>query len=259
MLKNKFNKAQLPALLSIVIIYAVYIAEKALKRLTDWSSTSAIIQAFVFTAAVLAVFLLLLKCKDYYLGLLTSILAFKIIPPKIDMLHTMAFDACAVYFLVRKVALVLFLFMIYRFYQEYKKEQPEDYVHLMGIVAIMLVFPFISDIAANYENYARLRTNNLLYMYAMQAVAYVAIFVIIAYFCFKFRGKTSKLICDYSAFVLITRMLRKATSALILAHAGIHVSKSYFCWIAICAVLMVYMTIVRKKTGTLEAAEIQKD
>lgn len=254
MAKTKFNKAQLPGMLSLVIIFAAYIGEKALKRLTDWSATSAIIQAIVLTAAVLAVFMLLLKCKDYYLGLLTSILAFKILPPDLEMLQKMAFDASAVYFLVRKAALAMFLFLVYRFYQQLKKAQPDDYAHVWGIASIMLIFPFISSVARDYEQYAMLKTGNMMYIYALQAVAFVCAFMVMAVFCFRYRGTTSRLICDYSFAVLITRMLRKASSILIIAHSGGHVSKAYFVWLAICAVLLVYMIIVRKKTALLEAA-----
>lgn len=255
MAKIKFTKDQLPGIISLAIIFIAYIGERAMKRLTDWSATSAVIQAIALTAAVLAVFLLLLKCKDYYLGLLTSILAFKMLPPDLEMLRVELFDAAAVYFLVRKVALALFLYLVYRFYQELKRKQPEDYAHIWGIASIMLIFPFISSVAQDYESYALYKTGDYMYVYALQAIAFVVSFAIMAGFCIRFRGTTSRLICDYAFAVLVTRMLRKATSALIIAQAGAHVSKAYFVWIALCAVLLVAMIIVRKKTVLPKPAE----
>ena len=157
----KLNKTQLPALISFVIIFASYIGEKALKRLTPWSATSAILQAIALTAAVLAVFLLLLKCKDYFAGLLVSILAFKILPPNLQMLHDTAFDAAAVFFLVRKAALAMFLYLAYYFYQQLKKEQPDNYAHVWGIASILLIFPYITSVATDYEKYIMLAQQQL--------------------------------------------------------------------------------------------------
>ncbi len=250
----KLNKTQLPALISFVIIFASYIGEKALKRLTPWSATSAILQAIALTAAVLAVFLLLLKCKDYFAGLLVSILAFKILPPNLQMLHDTAFDAAAVFFLVRKAALAMFLYLAYYFYQQLKKEQPDNYAHVWGIASILLIFPYITSVATDYEKYIMLKTGNTLLVHAVTALAYVCAFLIMTGFCFKFKGNTARLICAYGIIVLITRMLRKATVVMILTAGGNYVGKSNFAWIAICAVLLVYMIIVRKKTAFPETA-----
>lgn len=255
MAKPKFNKEQLPAIISMLLIFGSYIAEKAFKRLADWSSTSALIQAFAYTAAVLAVFLLLYNSKDYFLGMLTSILAFKILPPEMEMLRQTAFDASAVYFLVRKAALAMFLYLVYYFYQKLRKQSPDDYVHVWGLASIMLIFPYIQSVASDFEQYALLKTHDMMYVYALQAIAFVIIFAIMYGFCFKFPGATARLICDYAAFVLVVRIFRKATSVLIIAHSGAHVSKSYFAWIAICTVLLVCSALIRKKTVLPETVE----
>lgn len=123
MKKLNFSKNQILSLLSLAIVIFCYAGEKAFKRLTPWSNTSALIQAFVFTLAVAAVYLILVKAKDPYFGLISGIFAFKILPPNIEMLEAYNLDAACVYFIVRKMALVLFLYVIYRLYISQSKEE----------------------------------------------------------------------------------------------------------------------------------------
>ena len=81
MKKPKITKAEAMPLAAMAIVFICYAAEKAFKRLTEWGNTAAIIQAFVFTLATAAVFLLLSKSKNTYLGILAGVFAFKIMPP----------------------------------------------------------------------------------------------------------------------------------------------------------------------------------
>ncbi len=247
MKKLRFSKDQLMSLLALGVILVCYAGEKALKRLTVWGETSALIQAFVFTLAVAAVFLILLKAKDAYFGLIAGIFAFKILPPNIDMLRATNLDAACVYFIVRKMALVLFLYVIYKLYVSQNKQ--EDHIRAMPIAALLLVIPFVSGVSNELEQYALLKTGSMMLPYALDAGSYIAACAVLALVCLVFKGKNAALICDFSIIGFVIGGARKLCSLIIISSSGQHLSKSYICWVAIYLVLIVAFAVVRKKTA----------
>lgn len=250
-MKNRFlSREQLPAVAAIALVFICYVAEKAFKRLTPWNEASAIVQAIVFTCAVFVALVLLYKSKDIFYGIMASVFAFKMLPPDLLMLRYTNIDAAAVYYLVRKAALVLFLLMIYKFYKMQETQDKYEKIHAASIGALLLVVPFCSEIGAQFAKYALIKTGSMMLPYAFQAAAYIVAFLILACVCFLFKGKGAVLIADFSIIGFFINAARKAASALIIANAGNHVSKSYICWIIIYAVLAVIMVLVRKKTKT---------
>lgn len=252
MKKLKLNKNQMPALISLFIVFVCYVAEKAFKRLTPWGSTSAVIQAIVFTVAVAAVLLLLYKSNDIYFGMLAAIFAFKLLPPDIVMLRSVNIDAASVYYLVRKAALVLFLVLIYRFYEMQTTSDKYEKIHAVAIGLLLLAIPFCTEIGAEFARFAKIKTGSMMVPYACQAASYIIAAAVLAAVCFVFKGKSAAIIIDFSVIGFLINIARKATSALIIANAGYHVSKSYICWIAIYAVLAVAFVLIRKKTVTVK-------
>lgn len=250
MKKSYFSKNQVPALISLIIVFICYVAEKAFKRLTPWGSTSAILQAIVFTAAVGVVLLLLYKSKDIYFGMLAAIFAFKLLPPDIVMLRSTYLDAASVYYLVRKAALVLFLVMIYRFYEMQTTDDKYEKIHAVAVGLLLLAMPFCTEIGAEFASYALIKTGSMMIPYACHAASYIIAAAVLAAVCFIFRGKSAALIIDFSVIGFVINIARKTVSVLIISNAGYHVSKSYFCWIAIYAVLAAAFIIIRKKTVT---------
>lgn len=248
MKKLNFTKDQWLSLFSLAIVIICYAGEKALKRLTPWSETSALIQAFVFTVAVAAVYLILVKAKDAYFGMIAGIFAFKLLPPDIEMLRYYNLDASCVYFIVRKMALVLFLYIIYRFYLISKKEQKTP-VRALPVAALLIVTPFITGVSNDLEQYAYIKTGSMMLPYALDAGLYVAAMCVLGVMCVMFKGKNAALICDFSIIGFVIGGARKLCSTIILLSAGMHLSKSYICWIAIYAVLIAAFALLRKKTA----------
>lgn len=247
MKKLNFSKNQILSLLSLAIVIFCYAGEKALKRLTPWSNTSALIQAFVFTLAVAAVYLILVKAKDPYLGLISGIFAFKILPPNIEMLEAYNLDAACVYFIVRKMALALFLYVIYRLYISQSKE--ENHIRAIPIAALLLVVPFLTGASNNLEHYALIKTGSMMLPYALDAGFYIAAICVLGLVCIIFKGKNAALICDFSIIGFVVGGARKLCSTIIISSAGMHLSKSYICWIVIYAVLIAAFAVLRKKTA----------
>lgn len=247
MKKWNLNKNQLLSLLSLAIVLICYAGEKALKRLTPWSETSALLQAVVFTAAVAAVFFILIKTKEPYFGMIAGIFAFKLLPPDMDMLSAYNLDAACVYYIVRKMALVLFLYVIYKIYMSQRKT--ENHIRALPVAALLVVIPFFTDVSNPLEEYAYIKTGSMMLPYALDAGFYIAAACILGIFCLIFTGKSAALICDFSTIGFVLGAARKLSSALIILNAGMHLSKSYICWIAIYIALAAAFAVLRKKTA----------
>lgn len=245
--KLSFTKNQWLSLISLGIVFVCYVGEKALKRLAPWSEKSALIQAFVFTLAVAAVFLILAKAKETYFGMIAGIFAFKIMPPDLEMLRYYNLDASCVYFIVRKMALVIFLYIIYRLYVSQNKQ--EKHIRALPIAALLIVVPFVTDVSNDLEQYAYIKTGSMMLPYALDAGLYIAAVCVLGIVCLMFKGKNAALVCDFSIIGFVVGGARKLCSTIILLNAGMHLSKSYICWIAIYAVLIAAFAVLRKKTA----------
>lgn len=247
MKKLKITKAEAMPLAAMALVFICYAAEKAFKRLTEWGNTSALIQAFLFTLATAAVFWLLSKSKNSYLGILAGVFAFKIMPPDIVMLRSVNLDAACVYYIVRKGALVLFLYSVYKLYKSQSGDGEK--LRALPIASLFLVIPFASSLAETLSKYACIKTGNMMVPYALGAGFFVAAAFVLMIICNIYGGKNAALICDFAIISFAVNFARKVCSVAILAAGGYHISKSYYCWLAIYAVLIAAFAFVKSKTA----------
>jgi len=242
--KLKLSKEQITALIPLFIVFLCYAAEKAFKRLTEWNSVSALLQACVYVICIAAVYYLIIKSRNTYFGMISALFAFKIMPPQLDMLKYTNYDAYMVYYIAGKAAIVLFILAMYKLY---KSQPAPKEIKAEPILAIILVANFISPIAEKLASYAFSKTGTMMLPYAVQALCYIMVMAILFTIAYLSSGKSATLITDFSIIGLVINTLRKAASMLIVAAAGTHISKSYICWIAIYAVLIACFAFLRKK------------
>ena len=242
--KIKFSKGQMTALAALFIVFACYAAEKAFKRLTEWNSVSALLQACVYVVCVVVVYFLIVKSKETYFGMISALFAFKIMPPQLIMLQYANADAYMIYYIAGKAAIVLYILAIYKLYKS--QPSPKE-IKAEPVLAVILVANFISPISEKLSAYVFGKTGTMMLPYAVQALCYILIMAVLIIVACMNSGKSATLVTDFSIIGLVINILRKTASLLILASAGMHISKSYFCWIAIYAVLIVCFVIVRKK------------
>lgn len=247
MKKTALGSPQLLSLFALGAVFLCYAAEKALKRLFVWSETSALLQALLFTLALAAVFFALMKAKEPYLGFIAGIFAFKIMPPEIEMLSYYNMDAACVYYIVRYAALALFAYQIYKLYLSQNKKP--NHIRALPVFALLAVVPFITHFSGALEEYAYMKTGSMMLPYALDAGSYIAAYAVLGALCFAYRGKNAALICDFSVLAFLLSAARKLCSVLIITNAGMHLSKSYICWIAIYAALLIIFVVIRKKTA----------
>lgn len=245
--KIKFTKNQLTALASMIIVVAVYVIERAFKRFSQWNETAALVQAIIYVALCLVVYLLIVKSKDVYFGIISAVLAVKLIPPDLIMLKKINMDAYFVYYIFSKFAVILFLFAIYQLYKGQKKKELSP----VPVFALLVTVPFITEIAAVVSKYALYKTGSMMLPYASQAGCYILAMAFLGALALILGGKNGTMISDFNILCFVINMARKAFSALVLTYSGMHVSKSYICWIMIYTVLIVSFVLIRKKITTV--------
>lgn len=249
MRKIKFSKGQWIAFASMFISFAVYVIERAFKRFAPWNEKSALIQAIIYVMLCLAVYLLIVKSKEVYFGIISALLAIKLIPPDLMMLKRLNVDAYFVYYIFSKFAVVLFIYAIYRLYKSQKKKE----IRPIPVFALLVTAPFIMEVAEVISKYAYFKTDSMMLPYAAQAGCYIIAMVALGLLAIIIGGKNGTMICDFNIICFIINMARKAFSALVLTHAGMHVSKAYICWIIIYAALIVAYVLIRKRISTTKA------
>lgn len=243
MSKIKFTKNQIMALASLFISVAVYVIERAFKRFSPWSETAALVQAIIYVALCLAVYLLIVKSKEVYFGIISAILAVKLIPPDLVMLKRLNLDAYFVYYVFSKFAVILFIYAIYQLY----KGQTKKEIRPVPVFALLVTVPFISEIATVFSKYTFYKTGSMMLPYASQAGCYILAMVFLGVLALVIGGKNGTLIADFNIICFVINMARKTFSALVLTYGEMHVSKSYICWIIIYAALIVAFVLIRKR------------
>lgn len=248
----RFSKNQLMALASLFIVFAVYVVERAFKRFTPWNEQAALIQAIVYVAICFVVYLLIVQSKEVYFGIMSALLAVKLIPPDLLMLRRLNMDAYFVYYIFSKFAAVLFIYAIYQLYKSQSKKE----IRPIPVFALLVAVPFAMEIATVVSKYALYKTGSMMLPYAAHAGFYILAMVFLAVLALMMGGKNGTLIADFNIICFVISMARKAFSALVLTSAGLHVSKSYICWIVIYAALIVAFVLIRKKITTVNAPKV---
>lgn len=241
--KLKFSVNQIAAAASLFIVVAVYIAERAFKRFSAWNEELALVQAIAYAVLCFIAYFLIVKSKEVYLGTISALFAVKIMPPELVMLKKFNFDAYFVYYIFGKFAIVLFIFAIY---QLYKSQQVKE-IRLAPVFALIVIPPFVNEVLEVVSKYTYYKTGSMMLPYASQAGLYILEMTFLMVLALIIGGKNGTLIADFSIICCVINMARKAFSALVLANAGLHVSKSYICWIIIYAAFIVSFALARTK------------
>lgn len=242
---KKLSKGKLYCLICVAIIFGSYIIQRTLHVCFDITRNFALIEAIVFSAATLIVFFILSKSKETFYGILTAIFGFRMMPPDIKVLEQLCPEANIIYFLVQKFSILIFALTILKLYQE--QEKPRE-IKAFPVLCTMLVVPFFTNIQVQMASYLNVATNgNMLYTYFSHFILYSIAMFVLLFVAVKSNRLSSRVIIDYQLVALLLNIGRHLCVIIILLVQGNHVSKSHYCWIAICAFFMIAFYILRRK------------
>lgn len=245
-MKEKLSKGKLYCLISAVLIFGAYIAQKVVGIVSDPTKTSLLVQAFIFTAFTAVVYFLVAKSNEPFYGILTALFGIRMLPPNISQLAQFSVEAEMLYYLVSKVALVIFVIAIIKLYSQQNKD---NRVTIIPIICTIAVVPFFNDISLTLSDYAlQAFGGSMIYSYFIGFAVYSFAMICLLLIAMRSNPQSKKLICDFQIVALLMNAGRKICAVVINLVSANHISKSYYCYIAIYVVFLAAFYMLRRKS-----------
>jgi hypothetical protein len=174
-------------------------------------------------------------------------------PPAINFIAGVTADGYTLYFLVGRMAAVIFVVTIYKLYK--LQEEPHE-VRSMPLLVIMLSIPFFNQITQVISRYLMYKTGNMLYCYFAQFALYIAAVLVVLGVAYQSGYSSLKFTAYYEYAALSINTLRMLGKIGYFAVKHEHISKSYYAWIAIFVALMICFAVaVIQKKKQIQKAE----
>lgn len=244
-MKEANKNGKLYCLLSAVIIIGCYAAQRTLALTADATRTLVIVEAMVFSLAVAVVYFLVTRSNEAFYGILISLLGFKMMPPDIGGLRTLCPGAYIVYYIVCKAAVVIFALAIIKLF---RMQKGREKIGVLPVLFLIAAVPFSNEISATIASFVNGYANgNRLYEYFILFAFYSATMLLTLFLASKCSYISAKLMCEYSIVALCVNLARRVCVAVIYTAKDYHVSKSYFCWMAIYVFFIIAFSLLEKK------------
>ncbi len=229
--ESKISSGKIYCLISAIIIFGCYTAQRAIINGFAQTRELAILQAIVFSLCVVIVYFLITKSEELFYGILMAVFGFRMLPPDIESLEQFSRGADALYFIVRKAALAIFAFAILKLYRKQKSPKP---IRAVPIISLMVIVPYFLDISNAVSPYIYdVSGSNMLCVYFTGFAFYSLAMIVTLFIGMKTNETSAVFIADYQMVALLINAGRKICAVAINLINSNHVSKSYYCWIAI--------------------------
>lgn len=249
MSKINIGKDKITSVLSIVIVVAAYAVERLVEIFCTPSRPLALGLSITMVVALAVVLALLFKNKNPFYGMLAALLGYKMLPPSIGMMKTVSLWGEELYFLVCVFASLAFMYLIVRIY---RLQNSDDKIQTLPILAIMLAVPFFTEIAQRSYRFIMIKTGNMLYYYFLCFACYTVASLVILAIAYRSNYASMRFTAYFEFVALGINALKKIGGIIALTIANEHVSRSYYCWIAVYAVIAVLFLIAKNKKKALE-------
>lgn len=244
-MREKASSGKLCCMTAVALILAAYILQRVLHISFDITKEFAIAQAIVFSLATAVVMLLLINTKESFYGVLTAVFGLRMMPPDISGLEQFSPQADILYFLVQQFSLLVFTAGLLWYYE--KQEKPKQ-IKALPILCTVLIVPFLMGIQNELGPYLNTVANgNMIYSYFSGFMLYSAAMIILLLIASKSDTQSARLITDYQLVALLLNFGRRVCAVIINLAGGTHISRSYYCWIAIYIFFFIAFFILRKK------------
>lgn len=239
-MKNTENKTgKLYCLISVLLIIGSYAYKGQSSR------TLVLCEAIVFTVVAAAVYFLAIKSNDVFFGILTAVLGFRMLPPEIPALADFSAAGELVYYIVGRFSIVLFAIVIIKLYTA--QDEPRQ-IKPVPILLLLFGVPFTMEAAGKVSEFAYLHiASTMLYPYFISFTAYAAILLFTLWYASRSDHLNAMLITDYTIVALFVNMARRLAAIFVCAVHSEHISKSYFCWVAIYIFFIAMFSLLRRK------------
>ena len=252
-MKDDLTKGRIFCIISAVIVFGSYVAERCINLVADPTKAGWIIEALIFSVLTLIMYIFMTNTNNTYYGLLVAAFGYRMMPPDIwASVNAVSRSAGVVYFVVQKMAIVIFVFVMIKLFRHQTKER---FVELLPILSILFIVPFFNSLYPVISSYLKDFTGTMLYSffagYALYAAAMLAL-LFIGNQASKYGGMY---IADFQIVALLLNLGRKAAAIIINVVNGTHISRSYYGWIIVYAIFIVAFGLLKKKKSAELIAE----
>ncbi len=244
----KDKKLSLAAIFVIVFGYA----SERMAEIANFEKTKAFALAVGGIMSVLFVLsaVLIYKSKNITFALLASVLGLKMMPPGVAMLSHESLWGSAAYFIVCKVAVVVYVLLAIRFY--YLQRKPRA-VKPLPILSLIFVIPFFNEIASASYDFFLAKTGSMLGGYLTDLACYAVACVVILIVAYKTNYASMHFVASFEFIALAINILKRFGAILANVPSGRHISRVYYLWIILYVVLILLFALAdRKKRSELQ-------
>lgn len=240
---SKLNKAKFMSLGAIFLIVASFAAERFIDMFNKPVGKQATILALVFTVLLGVVCFLISKTENAFFGLLAALLGYKMMPPDISSLSHDT-DSGMLYFIVKKAAVIIFVLLIYKFY---KMQEKSHKINALPILTAMVAVTFANGFSVQTLDYFQQKTGSMIGFYFTKFACYILASLVILIVAYRSNYDSMRFIAYYEFVALGINIAKRGAVVILNLVNAQHVSKSYYCWIAIYIVLIVLFYLAKEK------------
>ena len=241
-MKIKLEKDTWLCILALVIIVVSYAGERCVELFCEPTAKLGMLMALVLAALLCVVVAILAKTEDSFTGLLAALVGYKMMPADISFLSTISLDGNVMYYLLMRASNVIFLVLIFRLYN--MQEKPRK-ITALPLCAMILAVPFTNTIGMTMTNYFLLKTGSMLGGYFSQYICYaLAAFTILA-LSFVSTYPTMRFAAYFEFTALSINIMRYIAKIVFKLAHNMHISKSYYGWIALYVSLIIIFFIAK--------------
>ncbi|HIY34296.1 MAG TPA: hypothetical protein IAA24_04190 [Candidatus Eubacterium faecigallinarum] len=230
-MRNKASSSRLCCLLAVSLILAAYVLQRIFHIAFNVTKELLIIEAILFSLASAVVMLLMTKTKESFYGILLAIFGLRMMPPDINGLELLSPHADILYFIVKQFSLLVFAVGILWFYEKQEKPKQIKALPILGTVLIVAFFMKVQNgLTAYFDQVAQ---GNMMYSYFSGFILYALAMMILLFIAVRSDISGAMLITDYQLVALALNFGRRVCAVAINLINGTHISRSYYCWLAI--------------------------
>lgn len=242
--KLKENKDKYLYILSIIIVVLSYASERLVKIFVNPDKQLSIAFAIVCVVLMGAVLLISIKNESPFYGLLSVLIGYKMLPVNISFLASYSKEADLLYYIAGRVCVVLFVVLIIKFYSAQEKPRA---IKPLPILTIMFCVPFFNGIIEKAGKHFTQSTGNMLTEYLIGFALYALANLIIILTAYYSNSESMKFTMCFEILAMSINVLRKASAIAVNAINSNHISKSFYCWIAVYIAIMVVAYVLNEK------------
>lgn len=244
---KKLSGDKIKCLSAIAIIVGCYGVQRLVEVFSSPSTKTTLAMMFMFVFGLVAAVYLIANSKHALMGMLASLIGYKMMPPAMPGLQYVSVDGSMIYFVIQKFSVVLFIVLTIKMYRLQKEPAK---VKALPVLACMCVVPFMLQTSVQLGDYLMYQiAPTMLYSYFSQFVFYIIATAVILLVAYQANYESMRFVAYFEFVAIGINILRKVglISALLIQNE--HVSKSYYVWIFIYVVCIIMTLFAKKSKG----------